>query len=885
MKGRGRVKRKRYHIIVMVVLTILFGRIRMTTEVCALDRVKSGEDKGISVSVESEEEEKSSETVEPGEDGEDSGKVESEEEEESSEILESSEEEESSEIVESSGDEESSETLESSGDGETLEPGEDGENTGIYEEGGHDESDETPEGETGKSQEEEIKDDIHLNEATPSEAEYTETATPSSAEIMLLNPLLENGGCRTAEDLKQQVESGEYEKILVTGDIIVEDEFRIETEKNVVIDMNGNRLIVQSDGGLSIAGPVQVVGQVTEEALAEVNGSLTLKDKAEIYAEGEGAVAVWCKYHVSLQNAAIRSSGRSSRALVWESDRLCDLDNSTVEAQGSGSIGILSDAGIKLRFSRVLSQGGEAIVSTGEIFLDATLADPLPDEAVVIKREIYPAGREEENGISIAAGSGREEFLRKLPNSVYLLFYDESGTAEDRTTLFSVTWSNLPDDFSREGEYMAVCHPILPHNSNRLPLPDLKVPVHVVNPSKPHIQEIFRMGYSVAFRYLNPVIGAEKLQLMYSTDEGRNWHDAASMPGGSLALSEYTAGLNGMEINKKYLFKLVAIGGPMEGESLAVPFYYYENDSDRYEHGGRDGDDRDEEDETLPDSIPPIFSDNGGSDSDGGGEYSSFAKPFESNQNLSTAVPSEAGQNENSSEPSETGPNNAAAEPTDPDQTSSTAGTKEQNPVRQAFAANEPDQNINSDMPVLDQYASGRQHPLAIVLSGRQLSDQLQANSQWITFAGEGVKVDLPVDGLRNLSLEEDDTFTALLQRTVSDRFAIRFWSGETELTEFGTDGFFVELPWKEAAGNEEVTPVVCEREDGLEAAAHLSDGKIRGRLYKTGEYQIRIEREEQSSQKTGTSSPVKAAGMVLAGTAMVFFLIRYRKKARGGRI
>lgn len=772
---------------------------------------------------------------------------------------------------------------------ETMESGEDKEESGTQEGDGHDEShgagDETSEEENGTSQEEETEDDVDLDEATPSEAEYVEVATPSSAEIMLLNPLLENGGCNTIEELKQQAESGEYEKILVTGDIIVEDEFRIETEKNVVIDMNGNRLIVQSDGGLWIAGPVQVVGQVTEEALAEVNGDLTLKDKAEIYAEGEGAVAVWCKDYVSLQNAAIRSSGRSSRALVWESDRLCDLVNSTVEAQGSGSIGILSDSNVELKLCRVLSQGGKSVVSTEGICLDATLATPLPDEAVVIKRKIYPAGREEENGISIAAGFGREEFLRKLPNSVHLLFYDESGAAKDWTASFSVTWSNLPDDFSREGEYMAVCHPILPHNSNRLPLPDLKVPVHVVNPSKPHIEEIFRMGYSAAFRYLNPVIGAEKLQLMYSTDEGRNWHDAASMPGGSLALSEYMAGLDGMEINKKYLFKLVAIGGPMEGESLAVPFYYYENDADRYGQGDRDGDDRDEEDETLPDSIPPIFSDNGGSDSDGGGEYSSSAKPFESNQNLSTAVPSEAGQNENSSEPSESGQNNAAAEPTDPDQISSTAGTREQNPARQAFAVNEPDQNINSDMPVLDQYASDRQSPLAIVLSGRQLSDQLQANSQWITFAGEEIKVDLPADVLRDLSMAEDDTFTALLQRMASDRFAIGFWSGETELTEFGTDGFFVELPWKEATGEEEGTPVVCEREDGLKAAAHLSDRKIRGRFFQTGEYQIRLEREEQRNQKTGTSSPVKAAVMVLAGTAMALFLIRYRKKARESRI
>lgn len=772
---------------------------------------------------------------------------------------------------------------------ETMESGEDKEDSGTQEGDGHDEShgagDETSEEENGSSQEEETEDDVDLDEATPSDAEHAEVATPSSAEVMLLNPLLENGGCSTIEELKEQAESGEYEKIMVAGDIIVDDEVTIETEETVVIDMNGNRLIIRPDGVLNISGPVRLVGTVTKEALAEVDGSLSLRDGAEINAEGEDAVAVWCKDYVDLRNAAIRSFGSGSKALVWESDRLCTQENSTIEAQGSGSIGILSDSNVELKLCRVLSQGGKSVVSTEGICLDATLATPLPEGAVVIKRKIYPARREEENGISIVAGSSREEFLEKVPQFTSLLFYDESGTAVNWTSNFWVTWSNLPDDLRNEGEYTAVCHPLLPHNSNRLPLPELHVPVYVVNPLKPHIQEIFRMDDTVAFRYLNPVIGAEKLQLMYSTDEGRNWHDAASMPGGSLILSEYMAGLDGMEINKKYLFKLVVSGGPMEGESLAVPFYYYENDADRYEQGDRDGDDRDEEDETLPDSIPPIFSEKEDSGTDGGEEYSSSAKPAESNQNISTTALSESGQNDHFSEPAESGQNNVAAEPTDPEQTDGTAGTKEEPPARQAFAANEPDQNINSDRLVLDQYVSDRQPPLAIVLSGRQLSDQLQANSQWITFAGEGIKVDLPADGLRDLSMAEDDTFTALLQRTVSDRFIIRFWSGETEITEFGTDGFFVEMPWKETAEEEEGTPVVCEREDGLKATAYLSDRKIRGRFFQTGEYQIRLEREEQRNQKTGTSSPVKAAVMVLAGTAMALFLIRYRKKAKGGQV
>lgn len=108
------------------------------------------------------------------------------------------------------------------------------------------------------------------------------------------------------------------------------------------------------------------------------------------------------------------------------------------------------------------------------------------------------------------------------------------------------------------------------------------------------------MEETVAFRYFRQITGAESIRLLCSADDGKTWRDVADMQGCEAIVTSDLASLEGLEMNNRYLFKLSVTGGPMEGESMAVPFSFFEHDADRNGQGDRDGDDRDDKGDQLP---------------------------------------------------------------------------------------------------------------------------------------------------------------------------------------------------------------------------------------------------------------------------------------------
>ena len=259
----------------------------------------------------------------------------------------------------------------------------------------------------------------------------------------------------------------------------------------------------------------------------------------------------------------------------------------------------------------------------------------------------------------------------------------------------------------------------------------------------------------------------DELQLMYSMDGGKSWQDAAGIPGGTLNINGHTAVLDGLEINRDYLFKIVVYGGAMEGESQPVPFYYYENDCDRWEHGDRDGDGREEQKETLPDYVPPLFSGNSLWDSDGAKENLTGAS-----EKKEEALPA-AGEN-----------GIAAKEPEAEDESQSHRTETENSSVSSGkeegggseYGLSEESGGNESDRKAAEQgsrpctAASDGPGPGSavcqatnIILTFRQFNDQLQVNENWITLTGDGIRVELPAAGLRELRLEEDEVFDLVL--------------------------------------------------------------------------------------------------------------------------
>lgn len=683
-----------------------------------------------------------------------------------------------------------------------------------------------------------------------------EEATPSSA-------LPPESGCSTAEELCRLLEEGEGD-IRLSGEIELEpgQDFYVRAERAVQVDMNGYGILVPAGAKLEIQGQVLFEGHADSRALFQTGGELRLKEGVEIRGEGREIVGIAVsdpadeRMALQMDGAAVWVSGRGSIGIDWHDERRCGIEFVCVKARGQESVGVRADGDVSLKMCKV-SADGAAVSAGGEIRCDMAEVSPGPAEARVITRKVMGGARLEENGISIAANSGLSELWQELQPKVYYVFYDVEGAEESISFAMPVTWENVPRDISRPGTFTAVCRPEAAPDWLVAELPDIQVPIRVVDPEKPHIQEIFRMEETVAFRFFREITGADRITLLCSGDDGATWQDAETMPGCQVMVSPALAVVDGLEMNRRYLFALSVAGGPMEGQSLAVPFSYFANDADRAGHGNRDGDDRGDQGEMLPNEggLFPWLDGEGNEASDEGGYSRPGSGGTQAPGSSGTQAPEPGNSGTQAPEPDNSGtqaPGNSGSQLTDPGialpaisggAQSSTGGGSQVGAGGDRPAGGDQLSTDDSSCP------SGAN----VVLSKDMLDDQLKANPQSVALLGDGIRAVIPSESLGRVELAANQQFCARLEWLDGNRFEVRFWAGQREVREFEDSGFSVDLEYEP---QDKGAAVVCRGEDGSAVSAYCREGRVRVSLERTGIYAL----------ETGAGGAAGPAGGIFHG-------------------
>lgn len=727
-----------------------------------------------------------------------------------------------------------------------------------------------------------------------------EEATPSSA-------LPPEAGCSTAEELCGLLEEGEGD-IRLSGEIELEpgQDFYVRAERAVQVDMNGYGILVPAGAKLEIQGPVLFEGHDDSRALFQVGGELRLREGVEIRGEGREIVGIAVsdpadeRTALQMDGAAVWVSGRGSIGIDWRDDRWCGIEFVCVKARGQESVGVRAYGDVSLKMCKV-SADGAAVSAGGEVRCDMAEVSPVPAEARVITRKAMGGARLEENGISIAANSGLSELWEELQPEVYYVFYDVEGAEESISFAMPVSWENVPRDISSPGTFTAVCRPEAAPDWLAAELPDIQVPIRVVDPEKPHIQEIFRMEETVAFRFFREITGADRITLLCSGDDGATWQEAASMPGCQATVSPALAVVDGLEMGRCYLFALSVTGGPMEGLSPAVPFSYFANDADRAGQGNRDGDDRGDQGEMLPDNgglFPWLDGEeneapdegghsrpggggtqvpdgDGAQEPDGGGAQSPGSGGTQEPGSGGVQEPDGGGAQEPDSggaqSPGSGGvqePDGGGAQLTDHDSALPAISGGAQSSTGDGSQA-----VAGGDRPAGGQLSAG--DPACpsganVVLSKDMLDDQLKANPQSVTLLGDGIRAVIPSDSLGRMELAAGQRFCARLERLDGNRFEVRFWAGQHEVRAFEDSGFSIDLEYEP---RDKGAAVVCRGEDGSAVSADCREGRARVSLERTGIYALETEAGGGTGQAGGISHGRERAAVVTALTVLVIML------------
>ena len=722
---------------------------------------------------------------------------------------------------------------------------------------------------------------------------FDEEATPSSA-------LLADTGCGSVEELCGLLESG-AEDIRLSGDIELEpgQSFTIRAEEARQVDMNGYGIVVPGEAMLEISGPILFEGEPGPGGLFRTGGQLMLKNGAEIWAKGSGAVGILCveqdgqvpEFHG--EDAFVRVSGPESVGIDWQSEAEIQVEGIYILAEGAESVGVRCGGDVFLKRCRVTAEG-EAVSAAGEIRADLAELVPFPEVTQAIHRKAMGDARLQENGISLEAGSTLEQLRQGLGSGASYIFYDVDRTQASFGQEMAVVWENIPQDISRPGVYTVVCRPAGIPDWLAVELPEFQVPIRVVEPGRPHIQEIFRMEETVAFRYFRQITGAESIRLLCSADDGKTWGDVADMQGCEAIVTSDLASLEGLEMNNRYLFKLSVTGGPMEGESMAVPFSFFEHDADRNGQGDRDGDDRDDKGDQLPggdgwdgpeDGGAQKPENGGGPNHNGGGSnQESGGEPNQENggkpnQENGGGPNQESGGKPNQEIGGEPNQENGGK----PNQENGGGSNQEIGGVPNRENGGGPEQSGGSGLngeagapgtSTKDSaQAVGAQAALeggerdrdsvTTVLSKDMLEDQLKANPRSVTLLGDGIRAVIPSEGLKQVELTGNEKFSASLKRLSGNQFEVRFWAGDREITEFAGSKFQVDFRCEELAGG---GTTVCKGEDGFTGPVEYREGRAHIRLQNTGVYSVEWEEDEKL--------PYIKGGMTVTSAAVAMFLI-----------
>lgn len=448
--------------------------------------------------------------------------------------------------------------------------------------------------------------------ATPSDAETgtpsdAEVGTPSDAEldeIVLLMDIPEDG-CRTQEELVEQLLDESRERIVLASDIEWTEDIRIDVTGEKEVEMGTYRIRVGADSRFDVCGSVRFHGSGSQ-ALFEVRGYFCPEYGVEIHASGEDAVAVdiiggewaarWVEIYASGRNAvAVRFTGSKEYTVV-----VC-----RIEAEGENSRGIEAEGDLRLFLSSVRGEESAASLERGELLLFGSDVSPEPGQVRIFPVLAVPNNRLVENGLCIAVGDPLTALWKKIENyrEMTWIFFSEELEIDVMDGV-PTDWSGLLNDTSVPGTYFAQCAPAEIPEWFPVKLYDLEIPIHVVDPDRPFIRDVEDAGNAARLRFFAPIRDAWEIRVEYSVDNRESWWDAAELP--YSFVTETSASVEPLELNRDYWFRLVVEGGPMEGISNEILFV---GDAIRKANGGGDRDhgDRGDQGEYAPQGeiIPP----------------------------------------------------------------------------------------------------------------------------------------------------------------------------------------------------------------------------------------------------------------------------------------
>lgn len=601
-------------------------------------------------------------------------------------------------------------------------------------------------------------------------------------------------GCSTAEELHRRLSADEGGVIDLTGNIQW-DRYagEIEVRNPVLVRMGGYGIQITEDARLALSGPVRFEGAGSPSPLIRVEGSIRLGPGVAVAAEGECAVAVAIigSWDADFVFASISAQGNRATAVLHQGFE-CNLAYSRVEARGQSATGIRACGDVYLTGCEVLADSQAVVSGTGRITLDTTRALPAPPGAKTITRRAVPGNRIQQNGISVPVGTSRAAFLDNAASAHFELV-DTNGTDNVYGNLYGdANWDNLPEDWSRAGATMATCIPSgIPDWLPVEGIAPFAVPIHLVAEHQLHIDKAFRFASTaVGMRFYHPIEGAEDILLWVSSDAGITWWSCRELRGSNV--DEYGAAIAELPPNRDYQFRAQVVGGPMEGYSNILCFPYYDTDPDRQGGGDDDYGDRDDQGEQPPAPIDPP-----------------------------TTLPTDPA-------PEPAGPDGTVPRP----ERGGGSDTADRAP-----AGGKPSKAVAAPL-----HADRAVRPLpppaadAVTLTGEQAADQLIANPRHLTITQSGMKVVIPAAALRSIGWTDEQSFTAVLDMPDAATFSVRFWVGETELTDFGEDAFAVHVPHAEPQPGSDV---LCQKNGETFASAGYENGRLEFHLRTTGEYTI----------------------------------------------
>lgn len=674
-------------------------------------------------------------------------------------------------------------------------------------------------------------------------------------------------GCSTAEELLLRLRDEPGGTIDLTSDIEWDFYSRVTIDKATTVRMGDYGIHIADGGVLWLEGPIRFEGSGAIKPLFTAEGQFFANDGAQIAAQGDGAIAVRIIGYggANLSGSQVSAEGDGAVAVRAENEAPYFPAQTDFLASGAGSRAIEADGPVEAFLCRIRSEGGEAVVSGGEIQLLGCTVEPSPTGAAERTLTAVLGYRAEQNGICLPVGAGTDDLEAALENiSIYVLFDGQGGVYQFPAPAGS-HWEGLPKALSAAGSHMACLIPGKLPAWFPLELPVSHVPIHLVDPSQPFLASAEKSGENVSITTYDSIGDAHSLRLVYSTD-GVKWADAP-IPPEFEPLSPEGGTVGPLEEGRAYYFRLEVEGGPMAGRSNTLK--YLHTDFPEPESGGDlDGGDRDDqgdlppadeipppEPEPTPEPDPPLVND----PQVGAPEYGTDGGRESGRISITRPAPAPPPEPVPSPTPSSPlTPPPEASPPQPPEAIPTAGGGPEETPSAPSPAG--------SDIPA----------EATIALTAAELADQLEANPTGLTLLGGGLKVYLPAGLLEGWG----GSLAARLDRPVSDAFEVRFWADGVELDGFADGTYIVTVPVDGAADMEHF----CMSPDGEEiAASGVAGGRADFALTETGLYTLSTSAVPAAASPDARPqsgyAPMLAVGALLAGAAGLMLFRRRGKR------